>query len=1002
MVGRSSPYTNDRLPVRRKIQARMVLILSRISAGLVVGPLTTLSILILSLTSSSLSQPTPTSSQPSTTPPPPPPTSTSNPQLDAVIQIINTLQSLPVCVRTCMTTIPGVSFPPTRETVKAICADPFVTYPRVKACTQTNCNESDKRTVDSALNVIGAACLSAGTDGNFPFPTNVPLPSNLPTNFPTGWPTNVPFPTNWPTNIPFPTNWPTNIPFPTQFPSGFPTQFPSGFPTQFPSGFPTALPTNLPPIPTSLPQLPDLSGIPTPPAVLPNGPTPEELEAQKEQKRRESRVYEVVLDDGSRITGSVLAHKSLKSSNSTLAFLAIPYTPHPPPRFTPADPHTLPFNHTAPSSSSPSEDSYSADACPQLCKGPLCPPSTSEDCLKLSIFTPFQNSTTDGPPANLTSTYPVVIHIHAGDLTQGSSSWGARMSEKFKAVVVSFNFRLGLFGFSNLEGFEGREGLMGNYTRANGDDGRVGKRDPYVPLNLGVLDQRVAIEWVLKHVGKFGGDPKKVTLLGSSTGALTALLHATHPPFTPLIQSLILVSPPYLPLSTPLSTSNIFLRVSESLNCKTLTCLQQTSTRKLLKALDTLQQKDTQRVHRTLPLFINGLEVPEHPYTLLQKLPKGMKVLVGSVEDEMYYPLSQKFPNKKTSPRGSTFQLSVRGLHPELAAQTGSVEAVYKQTETQNFVDSHFENLVKLMGDFYVHCPLLESVSLRNVGMFYFRAGLTGGEGSGVGDLCEGRVCAGVVEGYLLGDPDEELEKRVEEQWRRVVGAVLAQEGGVEGSGGGVLSLLPGGEVRVEETHPRFESCTAALDRLPMDPVERFPTTITSTENEPPAVVLSFSTLLVVTLLGAAMLVIHFSIWIVGLWRVHKMRREFRRLRMDCTAGASYAYVRPQLFEKSEEKMGTGLKGGEKKFVGVLDEDSDSEVTTNSTTDEGTLRNNSSSSSASSTTSTPSRTSSISSLPVPVKQKASIPKSTTCAGISVHLSQITYTPNPSKPPILHQ
>ena len=71
-----------------------------------------------------------------------------------------------------------------------------------------------------------------------------------------------------------------------------------------------------------------------------------------------------------------------------------------------------------------------------------------------------------------------------------------------KIVAVSVTYRLNLLGF-----------LAGEAVRADGD------------LNAGLLDQRVAIEWVQRHIEKFGGDPDNITIDGESAGAGSVVMH---------------------------------------------------------------------------------------------------------------------------------------------------------------------------------------------------------------------------------------------------------------------------------------------------------------------------------------------------------------------------------------------------------------------------------------------------------------------------------------------
>jgi carboxylesterase type B len=118
---------------------------------------------------------------------------------------------------------------------------------------------------------------------------------------------------------------------------------------------------------------------------------------------------------------------------------------------------------------------------------------SSENCLLLDVFTPMHPKS---------SSLPVLVEIHGGGYTQGSAQSPQPHSMMYRAngsfVWVSIQYRLGMFGF-----------LAGRDIYDNGD------------LNCGLLDQRLGLEWVQRHISKFGGDPSKVTITGSSAGGGT-------------------------------------------------------------------------------------------------------------------------------------------------------------------------------------------------------------------------------------------------------------------------------------------------------------------------------------------------------------------------------------------------------------------------------------------------------------------------------------------------
>ncbi|KAK6220217.1 para-nitrobenzyl esterase [Colletotrichum tabaci] len=71
---------------------------------------------------------------------------------------------------------------------------------------------------------------------------------------------------------------------------------------------------------------------------------------------------------------------------------------------------------------------------------------------------------------------------------------GSSFASQQGIVVVTFNYRLNVFGFPNSEQL------------------------PLRAQNLGFLDQRLALEWVQANIHAFGGDPAKVTIAGESSG----------------------------------------------------------------------------------------------------------------------------------------------------------------------------------------------------------------------------------------------------------------------------------------------------------------------------------------------------------------------------------------------------------------------------------------------------------------------------------------------------
>jgi para-nitrobenzyl esterase len=128
-------------------------------------------------------------------------------------------------------------------------------------------------------------------------------------------------------------------------------------------------------------------------------------------------------------------------------------------------------------------------------------PGLSEDCLYLNIWTPARSAK---------DRLPVMVWIHGGGFTRGfsgTSSYNGEVLARKGAVIVTINYRLGIFGF-----FAHPELTAESGHHASG--------------NYALLDQIAALQWVQKNIGAFGGDPARVTIFGESAGswAVNALM----------------------------------------------------------------------------------------------------------------------------------------------------------------------------------------------------------------------------------------------------------------------------------------------------------------------------------------------------------------------------------------------------------------------------------------------------------------------------------------------
>ncbi|HVY81278.1 MAG TPA: carboxylesterase family protein [Steroidobacteraceae bacterium] len=121
---------------------------------------------------------------------------------------------------------------------------------------------------------------------------------------------------------------------------------------------------------------------------------------------------------------------------------------------------------------------------------------TSEDCLYLNVWTTAKSAR---------ERRPVLVYLHGGGFIAGDGSEsrydGASMARQ-GIVVVTLNYRLGVFGFLAHP--------------------ELSRETPYHGSgNYGLLDQAAALRWVRKNIAAFGGDPEHITIAGESAGSIS-------------------------------------------------------------------------------------------------------------------------------------------------------------------------------------------------------------------------------------------------------------------------------------------------------------------------------------------------------------------------------------------------------------------------------------------------------------------------------------------------
>ncbi len=188
----------------------------------------------------------------------------------------------------------------------------------------------------------------------------------------------------------------------------------------------------------------------------------------------------------------------------------------------------------------------------------------SEDCLYINVWTPAKTAN---------DRLPVMVFIHGGGNTRGAASEnqydGAYLAKK-GVVFVSFNYRMGAFGFL----------AHPDLTRES---------EHHSSGNYAALDQIAALQWVQRNIAKFGGDPGTVMVFGHSAGAGNICVLIGSPLAKGLFHRALTQSGANLSRQTPLAEAEANgVKFAESLGAKSITDLRFTPAEAIVKGARTM------------------------------------------------------------------------------------------------------------------------------------------------------------------------------------------------------------------------------------------------------------------------------------------------------------------------------------------------------------------------------------------------------------------------------
>ncbi|GAA95665.1 hypothetical protein E5Q_02322 [Mixia osmundae IAM 14324] len=406
--------------------------------------------------------------------------------------------------------------------------------------------------------------------------------------------------------------------------------------------------------------------------------------------------------------------------------------------------------------SSRSTKTYSATNGENACPQKDFTSSTTEDCLTINVHRPT------GVQAG--HNLPVYVFIYGGALITGSPNYASYLPINIlnrglatgrPFIFAAINYRMGAFGFLGVEEMQDAD------------------------LNAGLLDQRMALQWVQSNIAAFGGNPRHVVIGGQSAGAFSATWHALYSPSS-LFAGIIAQSgaPGTFAYSDRETAASVFSQpVIDAAGCSKapspLTCLRLVRLEDLLAASNNANSARNNVQWPWQPTLGSRSQLPSQLYASnnIARVP----MLLGTCQDEstMYVSTNTnsdsgvKVDIEALVPGNRTY---IRMAEPYILQRYPDVPSLGSpyNTGSQLFgMGSQFKRAASIAGDITFESPrrALAIAASKNAAVYAYTYSVGGSDNyQGVSHGCE--LATTFLKGVDTGNAQEvAFSNRVADRW---------------------------------------------------------------------------------------------------------------------------------------------------------------------------------------------------------------------------------------------